>query len=299
MAARDGRKRAGKRALSRDAKGRVHLDLVRDPRTGAEFVRLLSPVFEEPWQNELVAAVANTVRTFCEPQPDSRRALSLARHLMDATSTLADGLLARARASVACRAGCDHCCHQVVGVTAPEAFAIVDHVRRTWSLAEVSALATRVAEAYQRSRGLSSAQRFSPEHPCPLLHAGKCSVYEVRPLACRGVNSLSAADCATRLREPEARAAFLARGSGGQSYLEPIRAFHAMSAGLQLGLSELYRLDMRPLDLTAALQLLLSGAKASESDWLAGRTPFALAVRDEQTDDVELRRTSGALSPGR
>ena len=297
MAARQGRKRAGTRARQRDAQGRVHLELLRDPATGSESVRLLRPVFQEPWQNELVAAVANTVRSFCKAQPDLERARALAQHLMDQTSRLADGLLAGAGATVACKAGCDHCCHQVVGITAPEALAIVDHVRHAWSLAEVSALAARVADAYQRSRGLSSAQRFSPEHPCPLLNAGKCSVYEVRPLACRGVNSLSESDCATRLREPAARAAFLASGSGGQSYLEPIRAFHAMSAGLQLGLSELYRLDMRPLDLTAALHLLLNGAASNEGDWLAGRRPFELAVRDEQTDDVELRRTSGAVTP--
>ena len=275
----------------------MHLALLRDPATGSESLQLTRPVFEEPWQNELVLAVANTVRSFCKSRPDGERTVALAEHLMAATSRLADGLLASAQATVACKAGCDHCCHQVVGVTAPEALAIAQHVRQHWSPGELSALAARVADEFQRSRGLSSAERFSPEHPCPLLNAGKCSVYEVRPLACRGVNSLSESDCATRLREPEARAAFLANGSGGQSYLEPIRAFHAMSAGLQLGLSELYHLDMRPLDLTAALQLLLNGAASSQSDWLAGRKSFELAVREEQTNDVELRRTSGAVTP--
>lgn len=283
--------------MPRDAKGRLHLEILRDSATGDESVRLRHSLFQEPWQNELVAAVANTVRSFCKAQPDSARAVALAQHLMAATSRLAEGLLARAGATVACKAGCDHCCHQVVGTTAPEALAIVDYVRRAWSSAEVSALATRVADAAERARGLSSAERFSPEHPCPLLNAGQCSVYEVRPLACRGVNSLNERDCATRLREPEARAAFLANGSGGKSYLEPIRAFHAMSAGLQLGLSELYRLDMRPLDLTAVLHLLLNGAPSSSSDWLAGRTPFEAAVRDEQNHDVDLRRTSGAVTP--
>ena len=62
--------------------------------------------------------------------------------------------------------------------------------------------------------------------------------------------------------DPEARAAFLAAGVGGRSFMEPIRAFHAVSAGLQLGLSELHGLDMRPLDLTAALDLLLNGPPA-------------------------------------
>lgn len=76
--------------------------------------------------------------------------------------------------------------------------------------------------------------------------------------------------------------------------MEPIRAFHAISAGLQLSLSELYQLDMRPLELTAALWLLLSG-DASPSEWLSGQRPFESAVRSDSTTDPGLREVSGAL----
>lgn len=60
--------------------------------------------------------------------------------------------------------------------------------------------------------------------------------------------------------------------------MEPIRAFHAISAGLQLSLSELYGLDMRPLELTLALDLLLNGPESSAADWLSGQQVFKSAL---------------------
>jgi hypothetical protein len=108
------------------------------------------------------------------------------------------------------------------------------------------------------------------------------------------MNSLDAGECATRLREPAARAAFLADGSGGRSFMEPIRAVHAVSAGIQLGLSELYDLDMRPLELTAAMHLLLNGPASGADEWIGGQRPFESAVRGDWSADSNLRRLSGA-----
>ena len=214
---------------------------------------------------------------------------------MGATSRLAEGLLARAPdGAVACKAGCDHCCYQIVGVTAPEALAIFDHLSQTASDPELEAVSARVAASRARTRGLSAAERFSPDHPCPFLEAGRCSIYEVRPLACRGMNSLDAGECETRLRDPDARAAFLATNEGGHSFMEPIRAFHAVSAGLQVGLSELYNLDMRALDLTAAMDLLLNGDESIPADWIGTRHPFEAARTDD--DDPALRKISGVTS---
>ena len=109
------------------------------------------------------------------------------------------------------------------------------------------------------------------------------------------MNSLDAHECRQRLREPEARAAFLKTGEGSHSYMEPIRAFHAISAGLQLSLSELYRLDMRPLELSAVLQHLLNGPAASVGQWLKGQRPFESAVTEGGGDDASLRQMSGVL----
>jgi Fe-S-cluster containining protein len=262
-----------------DVQGRVHLSLQRDPATGRERVAIEAPVFKEGWQNELVAGAANTAHAILREGPTVSRVVELARSVTASMSRLSEALLANAPAgSVACRAGCDHCCHQVVGITPPEAIAIVEYLRQTLSDVELTRLRAHVAERVERIRGLSSSDRFSPQHPCVFLQSGSCSIYEVRPLSCRGMNSLDATECATRLREPSARAEFLQLGRGGKSYLQPIAGAHAVSAGLQLGVSELYHLDMRPLDLAHAIHLLLGNDGSLAEQWLAGQQPFAAVV---------------------
>jgi hypothetical protein len=280
----------------RDAQDRLHLAVNRDAATGGARVSLERPVFAESWQDELTAAAASTAYALLgdAPAPTLERVVELARNAMAATSRLAEGLLARG-AGVACHAGCDHCCYQSVGVTPPEALAIVAHLRSTLTDAELAVMAAHIALRHGKTRSLSAAERFSPDHPCPFLRSGRCTIYEARPLACRGMNSLDAGECARRLREPEARATFLAEGRGGHSFMEPIRAFHAISAGLQLGLSEIFHLDMRPLELTAAIHLLLDGPESIVSDWLRGERSFEPARSADAGNDPGLRELSGAL----
>lgn len=281
-----------------DDEGRVHLELHRDP-SGAAFVALTEAIFEDAWQNEIAQGAANTAYATFAGQPTVARAVELARSVMASTSNLADGFLARAPAeSVACKAGCDHCCHQLVGVTPPEALAILSYLRATRSRDELASLASRVTAAREKTRGLSSRERFSPDHPCVFLEAGRCSIYEARPLSCRGVNSLDAGECAKRLRDPDARAEFLTSGAGSHTFQEPIRAFHAVSAGLQLGLSELHHLDMRPLDLIAAMHLLLTGGDSIPRNWIAGGAAFEPALGGDNTGELGAVELSGVPRPG-
>ena len=261
---------------------------------------LAAPLFAETWQNDVAAAAAGTAHGMLAGAPTLEAVVALARNAMDGASRLIDGLLARAPAgAVACRAGCDHCCYQSVGVTAPEALAIFDHLSRTLSDTRARSVWRRTSPRTARApAGLSTAERFSPEHPCAFLDVagGRCTIYEVRPLSCRGMNSLDAAECEKRLRDPAARAAFLAEGVGGHSFMEPIRAFHAVSAGIQLGLSELHGLDMRPLDLIAALDLLLNGPQAIPDAWIARRLALRIRARgNDATDAPGLRALSGRL----
>ncbi len=259
-----------RKPVERGADGKVHLLLHRD-HAGNEQVTLSAPVFGEAWLDELAVGTINTTLAIFGERPSFERAAALAQRVMAATSRLTESLLLRAEAgAVACRAGCDHCCHQSVGVTPPEALAIVAHLKQTLSADELAALSARMAERVERTRGLSADERFSPQLPCSFLRDGRCSIYDVRPLVCRGMNSLDADDCARRLRDAAARAEFLARGTGGHCFVEPIQASQAVSAGLQLCGAELYALDMRPLELTAAVSLLLGADGAVERAWLGG-----------------------------
>jgi Fe-S-cluster containining protein len=268
----------------RDDGGRVHLELHRDPATGRESVTVTTPLYDEQWLNETVAGSASTVLGVLGQEPTPEGVTEAARRLMALTSQLVARLLALApEGAVACQSGCDHCCHQIVGVSAPEALAIFEHLQSTRSAAELERLKAHVAMLHERSCGLSSAERISPAQPCVFLDGGRCSIYDVRPFACRGVNSLDAVDCERRLKDPEARAVFLAKGHGGRCYVAPLHAFRAVSAGLQLALTELYRLDPRGLDLTAAMHVLLQGDATTATRWLGGEQPFAAALRESET----------------
>lgn len=270
--------------ISRDDDGRVHLELHRDTATGRESVTVATPLYDEQWLNETVAGSASTVLGVLGQEPTPEGLTEAARRLMALTSQLVARLLSLApEGAVACQPGCDHCCHQIVGVSAPEVLAIFEHLQSTRSAAELERLKAHVELLHERSRGLSSAERLSPEHPCVFLDGGRCSIYDVRPLACRGVNSLDAADCERRLKDAEARAEFLAKGHGGRCYVAPLHAFRAVSTGLQLALAELYRLDPRGLELTAAMHVLFQGDPSMATAWLGGEQPFELALRENQT----------------
>jgi Fe-S-cluster containining protein len=287
-------------ASRKDAGARVHLKVFRDPASGREGVMLAKPVFREAWQNEIATAAANTAHGVFQGKATLAGTVKLARSAMAATSRLADGLLARAPAgAVACKDGCDHCCYQSVGVTPPEAFAIADHLRHSLSEAEFARVAAHISSCHERTHGLTAEERFAPEYPCPFLQTGSCSIYEVRPLSCRGMNSLDADECRARLREPEARAAFVESGAGAHSFMEPIRGFHAVSAGVQLALAELYGLDMRPLELTSAMQLLLNEPGALVDQWLEGKRSLEAARGGDSSDSPGIRELTGTLATGK
>lgn len=98
------------------------------------------------------------------------------------------------RWKLACHAGCHHCCAQQVSVTALEVFEIAAFLRRTLAADALAAVKTHVRAVAEAVRGRSAAEHRGTQ--CPLLADGRCSIYEVRPLLCRGANSFDAAACA-------------------------------------------------------------------------------------------------------
>jgi len=280
--------------VRRDAQGRAHLVIHRDDQGVPIGLALSRPLFHEPWQNEVALGAANTAHAFLDQGHTVEQAVALGRSAMAGTSRIADGLLRRSPdRAPACRAGCAHCCHQQVGVSAPEVLAIYDHLRTTRSPAELEVTLQRLRAADDRTRGMTAAQRLSPDLPCPLLDEQQCSIYEARPLACRGTNSLDAAACERNLHEPEARAAFLAGDSAVPCFIEPIRAFHAVAAGVQLALDDLHGLEVLPLELTAALRILADDPETVPQRWLAGQDPFQAARGGDNSDNPRIRELSG------
>lgn len=104
-----------------------------------------------------------------------------------------------AKAAVACRAGCDMCCHVPVGVQAHEVLIAAQHVQKHFSPVELEALIARAAAHRELFAGRSSFERMDMRKPCVLLREGSCSVYEARPEACRSHHSHSAEACRANL----------------------------------------------------------------------------------------------------
>ena len=110
--------------------------------------------------------------------------LALVRQVHDDMTAAIEALPSKAQH--ACAPGCDFCCYLPVDVLAPEAFRIAAHLEQTRSPEELATLVYRLGAQGQHDFGV---------RPCVFLANGRCSIYEVRPMVCRGYNSLSKERC--------------------------------------------------------------------------------------------------------
>ena len=92
---------------------------------------------------------------------------------------------------LACKEGCSFCCHIFTSLSAPEVFQIAEYVNSTCSEAEIEAIIERCSSLV----GNDVDSRFGKKIPCPLLKDDRCSVYPVRPIACRQCATNSAVGC--------------------------------------------------------------------------------------------------------
>jgi hypothetical protein len=94
---------------------------------------------------------------------------------------------------VACGADCAYCCYVPrVLVTLPELAQIVERVQ-TWPVNEIEALRARL-EAHILAQS-SDAAAPAARPPCAFLVGRRCSVYDARPLVCRGQHAYDVQEC--------------------------------------------------------------------------------------------------------
>jgi Fe-S-cluster containining protein len=97
---------------------------------------------------------------------------------------------------VECRKGCAWCCHQLVVLTHwDDGRQILRAARERMTADEFTVF---VAQLRAQSGAISELGHEAAEArrwPCPLLKAGECTVYDVRPVACRSVFSPDADTC--------------------------------------------------------------------------------------------------------
>jgi len=162
-----------------------------------------------------------------------------------------------------CNDGCAYCCYQSVEVTIPEAILVAATLG---DLAD--ARRGTVIEAAQAFKGLDEPDRRRTGRPCPLLLDGKCSVYDDRPLMCRGLFAAESAQC---------RAAHVAAISGGADTpveIFPMAQYFMLGdqAGLR-GILKDMRLQYDLVELTQAVAAFLEDPGLIDR-WLGGETIF-------------------------
>ncbi|MDP6352577.1 MAG: YkgJ family cysteine cluster protein [Alphaproteobacteria bacterium] len=169
---------------------------------------------------------------------------------------------------IVCRVGCAHCCLVNVRATPPEVIQIADYVQRLDSDAARSALIERIERAITAA-GEGDMARLGAGLKCPLLVDDKCSVYPVRPLKCRGIESFDVEACR--------RGFGLGEAVAPQFDAAHYTLFDNIQRALLLGLADA-GYGMQSLDLNKALAVALKTPEAAER-WLAGESPFRGAER--------------------
>jgi len=107
--------------------------------------------------------------------------------------------------TISCRKGCGICCCQLVPLSAPEAFFLYDYVnslpeeRRTEILSRFSAINEGIIERIKNLKDTDEHQALAWDYfklriPCPFLDDDSCSIYPIRPFACREYNIISPAE---------------------------------------------------------------------------------------------------------
>lgn len=170
--------------------------------------------------------------------------------------------------ALACQGECEACCRLRVVASAPEIFLLARFISvNAAAFAERGVmLEKRVADAHRAVGGLSEEQRISVQRACPLIEAGLCLAYKVRPLACRGHAAFDKDLCVSAARgetveTPVSAAHLVVRSLVQNALMAALRR-----AGLAWGLYEL----------NGALNCALSAPNALEQ-WLSGQDPLASA----------------------
>jgi hypothetical protein len=168
--------------------------------------------------------------------------------------------------ALACRRGCDHCCHLRVHVQPHEAFALADWLRKHFPPDKLAAVVSRLRANVARTRELGEEGRKRTALACALLaDDGTCSAYEARPAQCRRYHSMRLATCESFRAHPDASL---------ESPMDPALAHNAAVIITQAQHAvRAAGLDAGNADLNFALLEALENPKARKR-WKDGKKPF-------------------------
>jgi Fe-S-cluster containining protein len=167
---------------------------------------------------------------------------------------------------IACAPGCASCCYTNVHASTAEVLRIASFVKEKLGSEELATLRARAERTAKVIEPLDIVDRAKAKVACPLLDeaSGACTVYEVRPIACRAYHSGDAALCKRALDEADPNPVLP---------INPVlfHVPHAHGFGMLTGCVDA-GLDVGPYDLAAALPIAL--AEELDARWLAGEKVF-------------------------
>jgi hypothetical protein len=174
-------------------------------------------------------------------------------------------LFAQIEVKLACGAGCSYCCHIPVDARSHEVFLVADYIHARFDAENIRLLMDRLQEHSTRVSSMTAEQHFRANLPCPLLGGSTCSVYAVRPQACRACHSVSVDPCRDFFETPNT-----ARDS--KPTLIPLKLLWATHWDHASSCFEDHGFDSTRYDLGSALYLALSNPSHGRRWWKKVRT---------------------------
>jgi len=131
---------------------------------------------------------------------------------------------------IACKKGCEWCCHQPVYALSYELDYLNNFIKTRFSNQKQKEISARAAKKRKKLEGLEKEQLVNTKYPCPLLEDGSCIAYEARPIACRIYLSMDVKSCLKFYKQPDNKTNFPALFSF------PLRIGRMMNEGFKAAL---------------------------------------------------------------
>ena len=197
---------------------------------------------------DLIKATINTIIDPLQSRSLPRINASM-KQLQEESENLVNNQFDKSEIKIDCKVNCTFCCHNQVSITPIEILLIVEYIKNNFSPEETIQLKDRINQLDKLTGNMNAFQRKKAKKPCALLVDNKCSVYPVRPLACKGWNSLNVQDCETAFNSDTE--------SDIKTLIAPIVITNSVSLGISNSLKQV-SLNSDVLELNAALKIALS-----------------------------------------
>ncbi len=166
---------------------------------------MFSPAVEKQ-RHQLYATAIEGMEEQLENVTDTASMFKAVRWGLDLIEQTHDETPAKIRRTVACHAGCSHCCSTLVDLQAHEVFYVAEHIQLNFSPDRLAALIEHLAAHRERYERLGpDAARERPWSKCALLGPdGKCTIYVDRPEICRVHHTSDSKPCEALNTDPTA-----------------------------------------------------------------------------------------------